>query len=768
MTKNKGNIIRIIAAVLLGAACITFSVLGFGAKKVFAGWTNDGGVDHYTDMSSDGADLEYYDVLYNYNWFLYKSDVNVAAGAQYDANTILGKLPERWEMKDDALLRFNPSAKNTTASFVWKFDYTPTEIAANGTNIYPLSVHGWKGAGQIDIAAYFTEVGKKYAVELGVVKVKNNTQYFVYLKVDGEYKIGTYRTRATVGDYATEADYTGLYVYLASGARGTISVPEGYADTLEKYITVQNADIGAPESFSDTSYEHYYSSPTPYDTASMSYKFGFTSAGATYVTVRDRQQAWGGYKTILNGRHLQYNLNAAGEAQTTYYNMLPESGKYVVEIGAVDIKNSDLCIYFVKIDGEYKLYEIMNKVVGDDKCGVGAWGAASTFSQVDDTTAIEYEFFDTLRNYDWKIDGKTVVGDEFSLPATNEAFIDFTPSESNVTASFVWNFVYTPAVAYSGGNGDYMIYHSATGAWAGNAVNIMTLGRLCTEKDRAYSVELGSKKIKNSEKYFNYLSVDGKVGWYSVETRASENAKGLFLYCANGGGKISLRDYRCVITDDTDKTVYDDIIGLKETLELDLSAYTDDKKVLIGVEYNGKLYKTVNDVIANKTDGELHAKLVTVALSYTGAEMKYLYGDTDATLKFGAKVVLNDYVTDFGMLFTVAGELEGKDSFTHESLLDAAYKYDLSKNGGMSFVISGGENVYSLFLNGISVANYDTEFVARAYVKVTYADGSEGYVYTPYDAANNAATLKAAAQKELEKADLSDARRTLCQSIIGD
>ena len=90
------------AFVLSLCAGIIFS---FNPVTANATWTNDGGVDHYTDMTSNGEDLEYYDTLYNADWKRNGSD----------------GLTETWDMTDDYYITFTPSENNTTGSFVWKF-----------------------------------------------------------------------------------------------------------------------------------------------------------------------------------------------------------------------------------------------------------------------------------------------------------------------------------------------------------------------------------------------------------------------------------------------------------------------------------------------------------------------------------------------------------------------------------------------------------------------------------------------------------------------
>ena len=155
---KKRNLLAFLIAGMCALTCATVGVCALDTEKVNAAYTNEGGVDHYTDMTSNGVDLEYYDTLYNEDW---KRNGGAA-------------LTETWDMTDDYYITFTPSESNTTGSFVWKFTYTCTNTAA--ANIYPLCGGAWPSNGNstvFNFHDYGFETGKTYEVELGVVKVKN-------------------------------------------------------------------------------------------------------------------------------------------------------------------------------------------------------------------------------------------------------------------------------------------------------------------------------------------------------------------------------------------------------------------------------------------------------------------------------------------------------------------------------------------------------------------------------------------------------------------
>lgn len=773
-TLKKRNILSASLAALAAVLLCVVAVFaaGFGKDNASANWTNEGGVDHYTDMSSDGADLEYYDVLYNYNWFI--CDDDSWDSTYYNANKVLkyvNKLSDDWEIKNYALLRFIPSTKNTTASFVWKFNYTPTTVAASGMNIYPLSAKGWAGAQQIDIASHFTEAGKTYAVELGVVKVKNNTQYYVFLKVDNEFKIGTYRTRATVSNYGVDSDYTGLYFYLTAGA-GTVGVPQNYESTyLEDYITVQNADLGAPQSFSDTEYSNYYSMPALDATSSMVYKFKFTCADNTYVTIRDTAKGWNGYQVIfLQAGAVQFYRDGACSEQYTLYDAFSSSSECTVEFGAIDIKNSDNLILFVKIDGSYKLYEIVGKRASDkysnDMCGIGVWGAASAFAQVDDEK-VSYDYvenYDTLYNCDWTVDTKNAMSDEWT-PAVNDKsshLLSFAPNSSNVTASFVWKFKYTPKV-----DGTVAIYVLSNDGWDPSKAGTISLNSWCPTVDAEYSVELRVKKIKDHDRYHIALIVDDDRKESFTANRVNDTCTGIGVYAPAGQGAFKAENYKYeIMSNDGTSSLAGGTLATNAAPTYDKeSALTTSEQVFIGYEYSGKLYKTLADAFEDRTAGIFTAKAKTVSLQFLGAALKTNLNGTAATIKFAAQISSADaastYIKDYGMIFTTTETIG--ETFTHAALENAAYFHDIKNSDNMNKKEENGAIGYYIYLESISLSNYGVEFSSRPYVKVEYEGGATEYVYAPYTTQSGSRSVYSVAKMAIDGGKETAATMELCQ-----
>ena len=58
---KKRNLLAFLIAGTCALTCATVGAWALDTEKVNAAYTNEGGVDHYTDMTSNGVDLEYYD-----------------------------------------------------------------------------------------------------------------------------------------------------------------------------------------------------------------------------------------------------------------------------------------------------------------------------------------------------------------------------------------------------------------------------------------------------------------------------------------------------------------------------------------------------------------------------------------------------------------------------------------------------------------------------------------------------------------------------------
>ncbi len=396
---------------VLSCACVFTCAAAVGTwsldtEKANAAWTNDGGVDHYTDMTSNGEDLEYYDTLYNEDWTLYNG-----------SNQSLGAMPKEWTIANDQYMRFTPSASNTTGSFVWKYTYTCTD-ASTGFYVYPLSGGAWNGAQFLDYHSCGFEAGKTYDVEFGSVKVKNNTNYYVYIKVDGVFKMGTYRGEG-------ERKGNDLYFYITGGAGKATSQKPEVKYEYEDYVVVQNDDFGGAATLSwggDATNGLTLSNGLP--TASFVYKFHYTPGGGD-TALALRSSYWGSYHFLFRGKTLMYNLNASyvtvGEVFT--------DGTQLVEVGCIEIKNSDLTWFFLKVNGEEKMSATEANV--PDEKSISAWG--------DETAVFAQYSYDVSFNGEVKevVAGQTI-GELPQAPANEKELLGWFDQDGNkVTAETV-------------------------------------------------------------------------------------------------------------------------------------------------------------------------------------------------------------------------------------------------------------------------------------------------------------------------------------------
>lgn len=157
---------------------------------------------------------------------------------------------------------------------------------------------------------------------------------------------------------------------------------------------------------------------------------------------------------------------------------------------------------------------------------------------------------------------------------------------------------------------------------------------------------------------------------------------------------------------------------------------TGDKK-FVGFEYCSKLYKTVKDAknAATTDDLNLVAKAYTVKVA-AGAAVR-LVGESG--LRFTANVDLK--AAEFGVILS-APELFGNSDFTKEALTEANINFKEAGTCKESFNYAerGEYKEFNIVLKNIKEENYKKYFAARAYVTVTYADGTKANVYSTYNA----------------------------------
>ena len=98
------------------------------------------------------------------------------------------------------------------------------------------------------------------------------------------------------------------------------------------------------------------------------YKFSYTPNGGGQTALALRSSNWGDYHFVFKGKTLQYNLKAGYVAVGEVFT----DGPQLVEVGAIEIKDSDLTWFFLKVNGEEKMSATAANV--PNVKGISVWG----------------------------------------------------------------------------------------------------------------------------------------------------------------------------------------------------------------------------------------------------------------------------------------------------------------------------------------------------------------------------------------------------------
>ncbi|MBR2321475.1 MAG: hypothetical protein IKA57_05000, partial [Clostridia bacterium] len=137
----------------------------------------------------------------------------------------------------------------------------------------------------------------------------------------------------------------------------------------EDYVVAQNDDFGGATTLSwggDATSGLTLNNDLP--TASFVYKFSYTPNGGGQTALALRSSYWGDYHFVFKGKTLQYNLKAGYVAVGEVFT----DGPQLVEVGAIEIKDSDLTWFFLKVNGEEKMSATAANV--PNVKGISAWG----------------------------------------------------------------------------------------------------------------------------------------------------------------------------------------------------------------------------------------------------------------------------------------------------------------------------------------------------------------------------------------------------------
>ncbi len=214
-----------------------------------------------------------------------------------------------------------------------------------------------------------------------------------------------------------------------------------------------------------------------------------------------------------------------------------------------------------------------------------------------------------------------------------------------------------------------------------------------------------------------------------------------------------------------------DIVSLVDTKALTHSeivkAVETEQKKFIGFEYNGKLYKTTDEVESINKNAVVTARTTTLFMEY-GARIRTIepFG-----IRFAA--VASYSVADYGIMLTTKDIAKNSESFTLENLeaTGANVKIANKKQTQQDFHEikddSAGLSKFAISLIKIKKENYNLVFAARAFAKIKYADGSVGTVYSDFSD-DNCRSLYDVARKGIENsANKNDELyREYCDGVI--
>ena len=185
-----------------------------------------------------------------------------------------------------------------------------------------------------------------------------------------------------------------------------------------------------------------------------------------------------------------------------------------------------------------------------------------------------------------------------------------------------------------------------------------------------------------------------------------------------------------------------------------------------GYEYDGKLYKDVSSVFAAIGTPASTVTVNVIALRLETQDGAEIRASGTAGLRFTSLVGKSAHFSEFGMILTVRSNVDtnsenakavGIENFDKESLTAASLKYiDLVSTGsGFNSYEKNGNTVFNLVLTNISEAHLTTQYIARTYVTVKYADGTTVTYYSDVDFENNARAPQDVGYSALDNAELS-------------
>ncbi len=181
---------------------------------------------------------------------------------------------------------------------------------------------------------------------------------------------------------------------------------------------------------------------------------------------------------------------------------------------------------------------------------------------------------------------------------------------------------------------------------------------------------------------------------------------------------------------------------------VDLSKVTDGDKALLGVLQDGKLYPA-----KTYTVGESSASVDIAFADFALANGASIRAIGNSGIRFTYQLAQADYdaykdcITELGIMLLPTDTL-GDTAFTLDNFTIGT-NIVVGSTGKTKQLLNATSGMYEyiLRLTNLKETNYARAFSARGYMKVTYADGTTAYVYTPYTEENNSRSIAEVAQR---------------------
>ena len=465
--------------------------------------------------------------------------------------------------------------------------------------------------------------------------------------------------------------------------------------------------------------------------------------------------------------------------------------EYDVEIAAIDLADGSGVWQYVKINDVLVLSAKQPLVSGTAYPHVCVGGNDTAEWTLKNVAALPTYMDEQLANYD-VISVKDICGAvTYTVPAAANSYTEkemgYTASAENTTRSTVFKFklginstddIERLITLRKAGSNGYRFWFGVSGTkvrigtfTAGAVGNMPTPVDFITGVPSEYDVEIAAIDLADGSGVWQYVKINDELVLSAKQPLISGTAYPHVCVGGNDSAEWTLTDVNStaltvIYNGETVKT------GAVEWSSESLNSYFDDttltdaENIFIGYEYNGGLYKQISDI--EKPDNAITVEAITLNFYVLdGASIRMVQNSSG--IRFIAKIVKNDYVNNYSILFTeteIAAMGFDKTSLSGKKYLEIGlttpdFKQTENGDGSTSFAVA---------VTGLTVEQYDLSFSARGWVEIEYADGSTMEYYTDYAEDKNARTIRYVANAALndEEANYTAEQKAILFTYIGN